>query len=274
MSNTVSRKVVHTTICVKGCSLTESFRIFRKGEQKMKTKVLAIVAVLGAAVASQAQVLYSTGFESFANGALSGQGGWLTDPGYDVVNNFARTGSKSVRFDTGPAAGSNWGWWDPLTYNPVTNANKILKSTIWIHYNEDNSVADSFFGLDMYSPAVTRVALAQISSAGLVQGSVAAGSITTFAGLTANKNQWNRLDVTLNYNSGLMSVALNGTTSATTLSLASVATTVIDDVDLVSRATGFEVGHFDDLSIQAVPEPGTMAALGLGAAALLRRRKK
>lgn len=30
----------------------------------------------------------------------------------------------------------------------------------------------------------------------------------------------------------------------------------------------------DDLQVQAVPEPATMSALGLGAAAMLRRRKK
>lgn len=33
-------------------------------------------------------------------------------------------------------------------------------------------------------------------------------------------------------------------------------------------------GYFDDFSVQAVPEPGTMAALGLGAMAILRRKRK
>jgi len=233
-----------------------------------------MVAVLGATAASQAVVLYSTGFESFTNGNLNGQGGWITDPGYDVVNTLAHTGSKSAKFDTGPASGSNWGWWDPLSYNPVSNANKTLVSTVWIHYNEDNSTLNSIFGLDLYSPTVTRVALGQISADGSVSGAVGTGSLTTFAGLTANKNQWNKLVMTMNYTSGTMSIALNGVTSATTLSLASVATTVVDDADLISRATGFEVGHFDDLNIEAVPEPATMTALALGAAAMLRRRKK
>jgi len=30
----------------------------------------------------------------------------------------------------------------------------------------------------------------------------------------------------------------------------------------------------DDVSVEAVPEPATMAVLGLGAAAMLRRRKR
>ncbi|RYG26000.1 PEP-CTERM sorting domain-containing protein [bacterium] len=42
--------------------------------------------------------------------------------------------------------------------------------------------------------------------------------------------------------------------------------------DAVSNQLLF--GLVDNVSVQAVPEPGTMVALGLGAAAMLRRRKK
>lgn len=43
---------------------------------------------------------------------------------------------------------------------------------------------------------------------------------------------------------------------------------------VLTEASGASAFAFDDLNAEAVPEPASMVALGLGAAALIRRRKK
>lgn len=70
--------------------------------------------------------------------------------------------------------------------------------------------------------------------------------------LTSTVNQWEE-----------MSATFTATSTSQTLSI-------------INLNPAFQGNDFalDDLSIEAVPEPGTIAALGLGAIAMLRRRRK
>jgi len=59
--------------------------------------------------------------------------------------------------------------------------------------------------------------------------------------------------------------------STTFVATGSTASISILDTNQIAHGNDFGI---DDISVEAVPEPATMAVLGLGAAALLRRRRK
>ncbi|HTQ09695.1 MAG TPA: PEP-CTERM sorting domain-containing protein, partial [Fimbriimonadaceae bacterium] len=85
-------------------------------------------------------------------------------------------------------------------------------------------------------------------------------------------NQWNRLDVVYNFTSHTLTGSVNGVALGLTESFTSSS---FGDADLYSPANGTTVGYFDDYNVTATaaPEPASLAMLGFGAFALLRRRR-
>ena len=66
----------------------------------------------------------------------------------------------------------------------------------------------------------------------------------------------------------------SGTTNWQSFTTSFVATGTSTDVAFLNGTPDNSFAGLDNVSVQAVPEPASLAALGLGAAALLRRRKK
>jgi hypothetical protein len=91
--------------------------------------------------------------------------------------------------------------------------------------------------------------------------------ITRTAGTTYN------LSATVTYDG--VDTAMTLTDGATTLSAVLAATQVtIDTVELAGYHSATTGNGIDNLSIDVIPEPGTMVLIGLGAAGLLLRRRR
>ena len=172
----------------------------------------------------------------------------------------------------------------PLNYAP-TAANPILNASVDVasrgFVTGAFGTVSSAYGIGIYNTA--KVALAEMYFQFAV-GSTTEATVyyaggddgeyklfTTTGGLNTFKN----LAISLNTTTNVATFLLNGTSLGTSTYSASDA--VIGDVDLSAAAIGFDMGAFDNLKVDAVaavPEPSALAALGLGALALLRRRKR
>jgi hypothetical protein len=239
-------------------------------------KFPTLILLAGLATASQAVVLYSTDFESFSLGGLASQGGFdsTSDPNYQVVNTQAFSGSKSVSANTGSfASGGRWAWPNlSPNYNGVTAPalQKILTAQVYLKYTPDTVLTR--YGFDVYTAAVARIAIGRVFSNGAVSISNGTTTQTSAAGFVA-ANTWVQLRLRLDYNTNLITARINGVDTG--LSVALTNFTAVNDVDLyTSKDTGSaSQGFFDDYRVDAVPEPASLAVIGLGLAAVARRRR-
>jgi hypothetical protein len=272
--------------------LSAASEIFGHGKEKGLSRYLLIGALLTVAAAGNAQVLYSTSFEAptyVAGSPIGGVDGW--------ANGSGTGGSQSVS-DVGGATGSQSLYWNngtgstgfysvrramPSLSGPQTGYNVSMKLAV-----QSDTTAGRYYGLYLVSTATSTLG-------GTTFGITISGDGTVRAGKT-----WGDTYGT----SGIIGQAAAGTFADRWL-------TVTLDVDKVTnngvaRISGFGAGqsdifanftgigatlglnigtdygpsgatgraYMDDLSINAVPEPATMAALGLGLAAFARRRRR
>ena len=256
----------------------------------MKKLMLATTGLVALVSAANAQVLYSTSFEAptFVSGALyngvTGQDGWTSTSTVPAISTaFARTGTQSLNHGTrtqtatGAALG-RWSWKDITAgwNSAVANGKTILNSSVWVLIPATGAAQNQEVGIQLYANGGADVVgaitynpfLNRISG----QGQTTGGTATLSSSL---RGSWFQLGLSADIVSNLVSVQLNGST----LGSFAFTTENFSDMDIFtfSPASTVSTGgsvYWDDYSVEAVPEPATMAALGLGVAAMLRRRKK
>ena len=245
-------------------------------------KLMAAGLMMGVAMAANAQVLYQTNFDSFALGSeLNIQAGWSAfgDTGMTIQADPARSG-RSVRFDwaSTPATGTYWNWVD-LGYNANTTNNKVLVGKVWFYMASGSTAATQgpFLGLDAYDSSLANVARIRANAfdrtVQLAPGAIYSVSTTANAW---NFNTWNSLELVMNFNTRTVSGLLNGVSLGGPVAMTHTLTEVAD-IDLFgTRTTGMSSNglFLDDYTVEAVPEPATLGALGLVAALAARRRRK
>lgn len=220
----------------------------------------------------------STDFESFADGDITGQDAWDTQvTGSQYLVGPGGKSGKGLSFDTDPAA-SSWAW-KPLGFSPNATTSSILVASIDISAGRfsPNAGGDvtSRFGLDIYNGDGDRVTAATLRFAG---GSTTQAQLSTYLSaqtnynVTLNADSWHNLRIELDTVANSASYFLDNALVAS--GTYTTDDSVIGDVDVYSSAIGYDIGKFDNLSVQAVPEPASMAALGLGLAAVARRRSR
>lgn len=226
---------------------------------------IAAVCLLGQSlVPAYADVVYATGFESpsFVTGGIAGQDGWLSynSPAASTIQNtVVASGAQAARVD-----GSVGGQHGPY-YSTTTTATSLVLSADILLTSSAASSGWQFAGL----------------GAGLIGF---AGGIdvfgTTIQAITAGfpvigtlaLDVWNHVDIFLDFDAQATSIALNGTTLASGLAfcgdngpcagatVSSLRTVIFDSFGAQGAA---DAGYLDNFSISTVPEPSTLALVGL-----------
>jgi hypothetical protein len=257
-------------------------------------KKILLLSLLAVGAAAQAQVLVNTGFETNTLGNLDTQasGGpnpWTSDANGAVVNTGATLGSQAFTYGlTAQAAGGGiYHSWVDLYTGAATGAavnvgDSIIGSiSVFVDANDVNSVA----GLGAW--ANTGLNLHGILAVGSGQKIIyrngtgtAAPTLTTS---TAVVNGWNTLEIKVTrtaVDTLVSTYKVNGSDLTGIAHTRTVTpTNLVSDFDLAlfngGTAAANTVGRYDNYKVEIVPvpEPASMAALGLGALALIRRRR-
>jgi hypothetical protein len=244
-------------------------------------KLMAAGLMMGIAVAANAQVLYQTNFDSFAVGTQVN-----TLPEWNVLGDDVMTiqsdpssSGRSVRFDwaTTPGTGSYWNYVS-LGYDSTLTTNKILVGRVRFYMSADSTASTQgpFLGLDAYDTAISNVARIRANASNrTVQLAPGASYTVTTEANAWNFNTWNSLELVMNFNTRTVSGFLNGVSLGAPVAMTHTSTDVADISMFGTRTVGMQSsGMFlDDYTVEAVPEPATLGALGLIAALSARRRK-
>jgi hypothetical protein len=233
-----------------------------------KTTVLAVAAVLGATACAQAQ--FFENFDSYANGQqLHGVNGWkgwgnVAGAGALVSNAQSFSAPNSVAISNTSDlvhefTGANSGLWNFSARVFIPTAfTGISYVIVMSDYN------DAQTGLHWSS---------QVSFNGTTNlvgdDSVNGGTVTP---VPLVRGQWGLVNMAINLTANTRLVTYNGQqVSNGTWTDGTGGTLNVGAVDLFGNTTS---GNFvDNVSLQPVPEPMSMAVLGLGCLALLRRRR-
>ena len=265
--------------------------------------VLALVSAVGAAHANF--VILADDFEGKAVGSNNvGQnfpvdntavpGPWQlvgTSIGTTISNAQASGGTQSLFIDRLHATNASWTFGDlnggsALAFDPAVTAVTASSDFMFAPGGGSNSGA---IGLDLYGTGgrYARI-LARGDGAVLFSAPTTSGALATFVStFTVSSSAWFNLQVIQTYvnaTSSVFSFAVNGVnltsgTSTVAYTLNNAGGVGLTDADL--HMTTFS-GTFptlaadyyaDNYRVEAVPEPASMAALGLGLVAIIRRRR-
>lgn len=247
----------------------------------------ALFALAAFAATAPANVLFHTGFETaegYTVGALDGQEGWLADDttGTRVATSMngvdPSSGSQMVAYDSGTLAGEVFYSWVDLTTlwaNRPANQNQLAVSVdVYIPAATENvfDIGLTIWGFDTAYSYLGEVDLSTDIDAVRLYDANAASTDSTTGFL---RGQWNRLGFVADWDTGVLSAILNGTTVAETTTFDNAGAPLADvDLSVFSlNESAVNTVFFDNYTVEAVPEPATLAALAVGGAALLRRRK-
>jgi hypothetical protein len=252
------------------------------------------MALLAAGRASAVPVFDSGGFEAprYIAGELSGQdtqGPWLKDAGTAtavVQSTVTNGGTQAVQY-TRPAAAAGdtrYGVLKPLT---PTGSLQVLRVN-WSMNVQQTQVPTvdfgPFFGVEGYDAFndVPKLigSLGVDASTGdvLIQESGSGAFIET--GLVVPFNQWNNYSLEMNYVTKTYQAYVNGAAvgdpepfvdpGITSFTAAPISTLAASGgAGLLAPGTAY----FDNYGIEIVPEPSTVAIIGLASLGLLRRRR-
>jgi hypothetical protein len=223
-----------------------------------------------ATLVGNAHADYSTSFEApdFTTGTLDGQGGWHEFPGptaVDVGNALALTGTQALTIIPALAAGQDGAYYTDNTPDPIVRQS----ADIYLY----SSSTQSEWQFAALGPNL-------IGFAGGIDILPDDSVILTSAGFpvvaTFTRNQWNHVDLLLDYSTQTFSVDINGARVASDVAFCGDNGPCTSGTPVPFHANGFfdafggptvnDLGVLDNYSVAAVPEANNWAMLlaGLG----------
>ncbi len=247
---------------------------------------IVITVVWASALCSPAAatIVYSTGFESgegpgyFTLANIDGQGGWSDDPVAEapavVQAGTVQSGDQALQIDrtgmyftpTDPVIAASRTLTDPTAANPLVTISLDLRITA---DNETRYGIATYDGSTRTNEVIFQIPILEDPADIIVNG------VSTGQSWSADVNTWVTLEILLDFTQNSASASYKGTSIADDLPF-------LNDGDLTGLAILTDDGWYaagssmfvDNLSVTAVPEPGTFVLLlGLCAAAVLKRRR-
>jgi hypothetical protein len=251
-----------------------------KRREEMHNRIAAVALCgLVAGTASAQHVIHATSFEAatgYTVGNLDGQQGWTGIPaanhGYSVTGDRANSGAWSVvqQFTGTGAFRASQAIMPEFTQGNYGYPALLARVDLYM----DPGTSGSLFGLDFWSGGA-RVAATVVNASGQIfmyDQSTTSWINGTHAQIMPG--EWLVLELQANFATNTSRAWVNGVGAASTGSFSSLSVTNVDLLTLRETSADTNVAYFDTFTLQAVPEPGTMAALCMGAGALLARRRK
>jgi hypothetical protein len=241
----------------------------------------AAVALAGAASTTHAAIVLSDNFDSYANGNLSGQGGWTATASAATPMQVAGTTDKFVQLGT--SGQDEFKAFSSVV--PHTDGN-TLDTSLAVNVSAAQAGGDYFAHVS--SPAGTTTfffqrLFARSSGTGFQLGLVdtsGTGSVITYGSTVLNFNQEYDVDIVWNFVPGTVNDTFALTVDSAaylthTWTSVNAEPTSIDAGNLRQGGAGTSATvQVDDFVVNGViPEPTGLAALGLGALGMLRRRR-
>jgi hypothetical protein len=229
-----------------------------------------------------------TGFEppAYTPGALNGQNGWsVFGPGLVTVENtFAFAGSQAVFVDGGPGTTSQSGPYLADTAGPIVD----LSAEIWLSSSSAETgwqFADVGAGLSGFAGGIDISPTADPLTNTI--SPITAGASAPIGIFT--RDQWNNVQIILNFTTQTSSIVLNGVTLASNLPFcgnngpicngAPVSNIGADGFfDTFGGVSGSDddgfIDNYSDVTVSSTPEPAFGGFLGLAFAGLAVIRRK
>ncbi|MBI1371095.1 MAG: PEP-CTERM sorting domain-containing protein [Planctomycetes bacterium] len=215
-----------------------------------------LLLFLSLAPISRADIVrYQADFESptYATGGLVGQDQWIGTAIASVQTAIVHAGTQALEFDA-----------NLDTNNSQQTAQRLITLTA-----DAKIVMQTAFYLTSDTTASAWIPLAAFGENGII-GQLFIGANGQLKGVDVVHDQWNILQWVLDFNAQSAEIFLNDASLGTT-SFANAATGINRIAAGLSQNPGTDHLYLDDLSITAIPEPGSMTLLGLSAFSFVAR---